>query len=100
MSARVKVQLDSQSLKVAIVGVGIPGPKGDDGAGSGDSFAYTHSQPSASATWTINHNLGTQPGVEVRSLGGLVVDAEVLHISANTAQVFFDAPFAGFAICS
>jgi hypothetical protein len=69
----------------------IPGPPGPAGTG------YTHTQSSPSATWTINHNLGIKPSVEVFSVGGLEVDASVLHVSNNQVAVSFATPFAGYA---
>jgi hypothetical protein len=88
------------AVLVTTVNTGFPGPQGPPGSGGGGGGFYQHSQPTAASTWTITHNLGVQPTIQVRSLGGLVVDAEVLHLSASTAQVTFDAPFAGYAICS
>lgn len=100
MTARVKVQLDSQLLKVAVVGVGIPGPKGEDGSGVGGAFTYTHTQAVAATTWVLNHNLGGRPNVSVYTAGGVEVWAEVVHISVNQAQVLLDTPLAGFALCT
>jgi hypothetical protein len=68
-------------------------------SGSG-SFYYRHDQAAAAATWTINHNLGTRPNVMAYTTGGQEIWGEVLHISANQIQIFFDTAIAGFAICS
>jgi hypothetical protein len=73
------------------------GPAGPPGNGE---VQYTHTQAVASATWTVNHNLGYRPAVSVLSVGGALMLAEVIHISANQAQVFFDSPTAGQAACS
>lgn len=60
---------------------------------------YTHTQASAAATWTINHNLGRYPTVDV-IIGGAVVDAAVVHASINQAVVSLNAAFAGIARAS
>ena len=73
------------------------GPAGPPGNGE---VQYTHTQAVASATWTVNHNLGYRPAVAALSVGGALMLAEVIHISVNQAQVFFDSPTAGQAACS
>lgn len=65
--------------------------------GSGN---YEHVQNSAATPWIVNHNLGYRPNVEITTLGGLRVEAEVLHTSVNQAQIFFDLPATGLALCS
>lgn len=66
----------------------------------GGSFYYFHNQPTAAATWTINHVLGTRPNVKAYTVGGKEMIGEILHIDANQTQIIFDDPIAGFAICS
>jgi hypothetical protein len=61
---------------------------------------YTHTQASAASTWTINHNLGVKPTVDVFSVGGVQVFAEILQVTNNQVQAFFDSPFSGYAECS
>lgn len=58
---------------------------------------YFFVQTVPSALWTINHNLGFEADVEVRSSGGVVVWADIIHINVNQVQVTFAAPFAGTA---
>ncbi len=59
---------------------------------------YEHSQASSASTWSVAHNMGRKPQVQVRSVGGVVIaDPEVQHLSDNTLQIIFDEPFAGFA---
>lgn len=57
---------------------GLTGPQGPAGV------SYDHTQSTASAEWTVNHNLGFKPTVQVFSSGGSEVEAEVA-IAANTA---------------
>lgn len=79
-----------------IVEVLIPGETGPAGAAA---QAYVHQQPSPLATWTVNHNLGLRPLVTVLSPGGIEVEAEIIHASANQALVLFNSPSAGSARC-
>lgn len=69
------------------------------GVWSADSTVrtYDHSQPTPASTWTINHNLGFKPSVDVFDAGSREVNVEVLHTSVNQTLVLFVAPNAGFA---
>jgi hypothetical protein len=58
---------------------------------------YTHNQVSASATWTITHNLNCFPSVTVVDSAGTVVFGDVEYISANVVRVTFVAAFGGKA---
>lgn len=70
------------------------GPPGGSG-GPGSSFLYVQSV--ASNVWTINHNLGQRPVVEVRDNTGGVVFANVTHLSVNTVRIGFSIPYVGTA---
>lgn len=59
---------------------------------------YTFTQPSPNATWTINHNLGRNPSVELLSTGGAEMDGDVIHINLNQIVVIFTSAVAGKAI--
>lgn len=63
-------------------------------------LSYLHTQSAAAATWTVNHNLGVRPAVSVRSPGGVEVEAEVAHTSANQCVVTFAAPYTGSVFCA
>jgi len=71
------------------------GTKWVDGADTGT--AYIHNQPVAATTWTINHNLGHVPSVEVFDSGSQEVDAEISHTSPSQTLILFSVPLAGFA---
>lgn len=75
---------------------GDKGEKGDSGSGSG-SVAYVFTQNSPSATWTINHNLGYKPSVELLTVGGVEFDASVMHTSINQTIIDIAMPIAGSA---
>lgn len=58
---------------------------------------FVHTQASAASSWTVNHNLGFRPAVEVFSVGGAEIEAEVLHTSVNQTVISFTTPTAGSA---
>jgi hypothetical protein len=58
---------------------------------------YNHSQVSASATWTINHNLGHIPLVQAFNSGSQEILGSVLHLSTNQCVIYFATPISGFA---
>lgn len=94
--------IDGQ-LKVALVNIGRKGDKGNKGdsgdAGSGGE-RYEHTQPTPSATWTINHNLGVRLNVSLFTTGGVEFDGQVQHTSDNQTVVTLNSPTAGYAILS
>lgn len=71
---------------------GDPGPEGPPGTGVG----YVHTQASAAATWTVTHNLGHYPLVNV-VVGGEVVIADITHVSTSVLAIAFAAPASGLA---
>jgi len=72
----------------------LAGPQGPQGT-AGVSFTHTQSTPSS--TWTINHNLGYRPVVELLTTGGERFDADVTHVSVNQTVVTLNFPLAGSA---
>ena len=80
----------------ATAGVDYLAPAGDGSQLTGRNFLHT--QASASATWTVNHNLGRRVGVEVTTLGGVAVNAAVQQTSLNQVVVQFATATAGYAI--
>lgn len=60
-----------------------------------DGYAYIYNQLSSSSIWIVNHNLGYRPSAELRSSGGQIMFAEIIHISDNQLQVLFDSPVTG-----
>jgi outer membrane lipoprotein-sorting protein len=70
------------------------GPQGAQGpVGAGLDF----NQTSSATTWTINHNLGYKPSVDVYDSGSQQIQAEVSHTSVNQTVILLTAPSAGFA---
>lgn len=68
------------------------GPQGPVGTG-----AYVFTQSSPAATWTINHNLGFRPSVELLDSGSQKIDGEVSHPSINQTVVILSPATAGIA---
>lgn len=73
------------------------GRRGPQGAPGTSGAGYVHTQVTSLATWVIAHNLGYRPSVAVTSVGGIEVEAEVVHISSTLLEVRFATPYAGQA---
>lgn len=82
---------------VRVVTSGPPGPPGPAGGGGGGPSGYDHTQTVAADTWTMNHNLGRRPVVELFTSGGVQFFAQIVHVSANQAVAYLNAPITGFA---
>lgn len=68
------------------------GPRGPAASGT----RYIHEQSSAATTWIVNHNLGIRPAaVNVLTVGGIEMLADVIHTSDNQLQINFASPKAG-----
>jgi len=74
---------------------GIPGPAGP--GGTGGIAAYVHQQSTPATVWTINHNLGFRPSVELYNSGMQEIDADIAHPSINQTVVTFNPATAGLA---
>lgn len=66
----------------------------------GADMYYLHTQSSPAATWTITHNLGVRPNIDVLDSSGSEIIADVQHASTNVAVVTFPSPAIGKAVCS
>ena len=63
--------------------------------------SYRHTQGTPSTTWTIDHNLGYEPGgVSVVDSSGTIVTGTVTYISVNQIVVSFTSAFGGKAYIS
>lgn len=76
---------------VQVVEVIHPGPQGPAGV------AYLHTQSTPSTTWTINHNLGFRPSVELLDTGSQEIDGQIAHPSVNQTIVTLNPATAGLA---
>ena len=73
------------------------GPQGPAGPAA-DNLTVVHDQASASATWTINHNQGRYPSIDIIDSAGNHVIGDIKHNSLNQVVATFDNAFAGKAI--
>jgi len=73
------------------------GPQGPQGVPGQSGAGFTHDQPTAATVWTINHNLGFRPSVELYTVGGVEFDAGITHTSLNQTVVTSLVAIAGFA---
>lgn len=62
---------------------------------------FVHTQSSASASWTVTHNLGYYPGgVSVIDSGENVVIGDIIHSTDNAFTINFSSAFSGKAYVS
>jgi hypothetical protein len=92
MSETVVVQVTQPVVRVAA-----PGPQGAPGTFTVGDVAYTHTQAVASATWTINHNLGFNPTAVVLDSAGTQCEGAFAYPTVNQMVITFTAAFAGTA---
>ena len=62
-----------------------------------DNNTYTQCFGSASAVWTITHNLGKFPSVTIVDTSNVVVVGQVDYLSSNILQITFSQPLDGCA---
>jgi len=62
--------------------------------------SYIHNQSTSASTWTISHNLGFFPSVNVVDSGGTTVIGDVSYITENQVSISFSAAFGGKAYFS
>jgi hypothetical protein len=94
---------DSPTVVLTDVEAGPQGPAGPTGATGADgsgaaNTTVVHDQASASATWTITHNQGRYPTIDIIDSAGNHVIGDIKHNSVNQAVATFDNAFAGKAI--
>ena len=78
--------------QTSVVTATTAGPQGPAGSG-----AYVHTQASPAATWTINHNLGVRPSVELLDSGSQEIDGAIAHPTINQTVVTLNPATAGLA---
>ena len=62
---------------------------------------FTHTQGTPATTWTIDHNLGYEPGgVSIVDSGGTIVTGTITHSSVSRIVVSFTSAFGGKAYIS
>ena len=79
---------------------GATGPSGTNGQTLYSDLSHVHTQNSASASWTITHNLQFVPNITVVDSGGTVVEGSYNYPNSNTVVLTFSAAFSGKAYLS
>ena len=77
------------TTRVTVSAVGPQGPAG--------GAAFVFEQVSPATTWTINHNRGYRPSVELLDAGSQEIDGDVTHPSVNQTVVTLNPASAGLA---
>jgi len=70
--------------------------RGSGSSGDEDKH-YVHDQGTASASWSIQHDLNKFPAVEVVDSAGTVVIGEVSYTDVNNLTIEFSSGFSGKA---
>ena len=111
----VEVVLDNTNVDILVseeivtVELATSGPQGATGAtgtagAAGETLysdlSYVHTQNSASAIWTITHNLHFIPGITVVDSAGTVVEGSYSYPNLTTVVLSFSASFSGKAYLS
>jgi hypothetical protein len=63
--------------------------------GAGAAFVFTQQAPAG--VWTINHNLGYRPSVELLNAGSQEIEGDVSHPTVNQTVVALSPATAGLA---
>jgi hypothetical protein len=69
-------------------------------SGGGGGGAFHWQQSTASALWTVTHNLGFFPDVQAFDTDDRQVEGDVSHISDDQLTIAFTAAIAGDAYCN
>ena len=85
------VEVAAQDEIVSVISIAEQGPVGPA------AETYIHNQASASATWTITHNLDQYPSVTVVDSAGSVVIGNIFYASEDQIVISFSGSFAGKA---
>jgi vacuolar-type H+-ATPase catalytic subunit A/Vma1 len=52
----------------------------------------------AATSWNVAHNLNNDVQIDIFSIGGVRMWAEIVKISPNNSTILFDEPTAGYAV--
>ena len=61
--------------------------------------SFTYEQISVASTWNVNHSLGYNPSVTVRTNGGDEVIGSIHYVDLNNLQITFGIGCSGYAYC-
>jgi len=86
--------------QIIVTAPGPQGPGGLDGVQSDEIVglvSYRHIQNTASATWTIVHNLNFYPNVTIYNTADDQVEGSITHTNSTTLTINFSSSIAGKA---
>lgn len=86
------IELSSNEVDVVQISLDTP-------TQGGNGQVFEHVQTVPSNVWTINHNLGFEPIVQVRDVTGNLLITDVRHVSINQIQITFAVATAGSVRC-
>lgn len=92
-----------ETVGVVVPISGIPGPSGPPGPPGPSGGTYTHTQTIPAAVWTIEHNLGYDPGgvVVILSDGYFATGWALQYLQAGQSlRLSFDLAITGSAVLS
>jgi hypothetical protein len=70
------------------------------GGAGGDDAAYVHTQSTATAVWTVAHNLGKYPSVTVTDSAGSTILPDIHYDSTAQVTLTFGSPTSGLVFCN
>ena len=95
------VNVVGETVVVALTAVGPQGPAGAQvevgPPGPSGGTLYVHTQSTPATVWTINHNLGFRPSVELIYSGSQEIDGDISHPTVNQTVVTLNPATAGLA---
>lgn len=87
----------AQELQINLAAVVVSGGGGGSGPGSGVQVSqYNFLSPLSQ--WVVNHNRNRNVVIQVFTVGGLEILAEIQNLNLNQAIVNFDSPQSGYAL--
>ncbi len=88
---------DGYILSSTTTGVRTWIPDTGGGGGGGGDLTYHHTQSNAASVWTITHNLGKKPSVEIIDSAGDNWFGIVTYVNNNQLTITFSSAFSGNA---
>lgn len=91
------LELVVEPTQITILADGVQGPQGPPGP---SGVAFSHTQSVAASTWTVNHNLGRPTGIELYTLMGVQIfaDVSIEVVDFDTTTITFPQPQTGYAV--
>jgi len=95
-TAPVVIQKKDPLVIRPLYGAGARGPAGPIGPAGGELIQHVQTTPVTE--YTLNHNLGRRVNVDLYTIGGIKMLAEVIQLNLNQVQFQFGTPQAFIAV--